>query len=232
MPISMPEGRLRLAVFDCDGTLVDSQHAIVACMREAFRAHGRAAPEEAAVRQVIGLSLDEAVRRLSAGGPSVPLIAESYRQAFLAMRTGPDFHEPLFPGVTAALDALESAGLLLGVATGKARRGLLATLERHGLAGRFVTLQTADLNPGKPHPAMLLRAMAETGVEPERTVLVGDTSFDMQMAREAGTRAVGVAWGYHSSNELEAAGADRIVERCEDLAECVLGLLQGEPCVA
>lgn len=232
MPISTPDGRLRLAVFDCDGTLVDSQHAIVACMREAFRAHGRAAPEEAAVRRVIGLSLDEAVWRLSAEESAVPLIAKSYRQAFLAMRAEPDFHEPLFVGVTSALQSLESAGLLLGIATGKARRGLLATLERHGLAGRFVTLQTADLNPGKPHPAMLLRAMAETGVEPERTVLVGDTSFDMQMARGAGTRAVGVAWGYHAPDELKAAGADRIAERCEDLAGCVLGLLQGESCVA
>jgi phosphoglycolate phosphatase len=127
--------------------------------------------------------------------------------------------------VAAALEALDSAGCLLGIATGKARRGLLATLERHGLGSRFVTLQTADSNPGKPHPAMLLRAMAETGADPDRTVLVGDTSYDMEMARRAGARAVGVAWGYHDRRELEAAGADRIVERCEELADCVLSLL-------
>jgi phosphoglycolate phosphatase len=199
MPISAPDGRLRLVVFDCDGTLVDSQHAILACMRDAFSAHGCAAPEDAAIRRVIGLSLDEAVARLAAEGVPAAEVAEAYRRAFFAMRSRPDFHEPLFPGVAAALDALDSAGCLLGIATGKARRGLLATLERHQLSGRFVTLQTADSNPGKPHPAMLLRAMAEG--------------------------AVGVAWGYHDRRELEAAGADRIVERCEELADCILSLL-------
>ena len=225
MPTSAPDGRLSLVVFDCDGTLVDSQHAILACMREAFATHGCAAPEDAAIRNVIGLSLDEAVARLAAAGEPADKLAETYRQAFFTMRSRPGFHEPLFPGVVAALESLDSAGCLLGIATGKARRGLLATLERHRLSGRFVTLQTADLNPGKPHPAMLLRAMAETGADPGRTVLVGDTSYDMEMARRAGARAVGVAWGYHDRRELEAAGADRIVERCEELADCVLSLL-------
>ena len=225
MPILAPDGRLRLAVFDCDGTLVDSQHAIVACMREAFSAHGCAAPEDVAIRRVIGLSLDEAVTRLAENGAPAARLAEAYREAFFAMRSRPGFHEPLFPGVAAALDALDSAGVLLGIATGKARRGLLATLERHGLAGRFVTLQTADSNPGKPNPAMVLRAMAATGADPDRTVVVGDTSFDMEMARRAGARAVGVAWGYHAGPDLEAAGAERVVERCEELPGCVLGLL-------
>jgi phosphoglycolate phosphatase len=174
---------------------------------------------------VIGLSLDEAVARLAAAGDPAEKVTEAYRRAFFDLRSRPDFREPLFPGVAAALEALDSAGCLLGIATGKARRGLLATLERHGLGSRFVTLQTADSNPGKPHPAMLLRAMAETGADPDRTVLVGDTSYDMEMARRAGARAVGVAWGYHDRRELEAAGADRIVERCEELADCVLSLL-------
>jgi phosphoglycolate phosphatase len=225
MPICAPDGRFSLVVFDCDGTLVDSQHAILACMRDAFTAHGCAAPENAAIRGVIGLSLDEAVARLAAAGDPAEKVVEAYRHAFFALRSRPDFHEPLFPGVATALEALDSAGCLLGIATGKARRGLLATLERHGLLNRFVTLQTADSNPGKPHPAMLLRAMAETGADPDRTVLVGDTSYDMEMARRAGARAVGVAWGYHDRRELEAAGADRIVERCEELADCVLSLL-------
>jgi phosphoglycolate phosphatase len=225
MPIFATDGRPRLVVFDCDGTLVDSQHAILACMRDAFAAHGCAVPEDAAIRRVIGLSLDEAVARLASNGAPAARVAEAYREAFFAMRSRPDFHEPLFPGVAAALDALDSAGLLLGVATGKARRGLLATLERHGLSHRFITLQTADSNPGKPHPAMVLRAMAETGVDPDRTVVVGDTSFDMEMARRAGARAVGVAWGYHAGPDLKAAGASRIVERCEELPDCVLSLL-------
>jgi phosphoglycolate phosphatase len=232
MPSSAVKTPLRLVVFDCDGTLVDSQHAIVSCMREAFAAHGCVVPEDAAIRRIIGLSLEDAVMRLMSDS-SVParIIADAYRNAFLTMRSRPDYHEPLFPDVVAALDALESAGVMLGIATGKARRGLLATLERQGLMGRFVTLQTSDSNPGKPHPAMLLQAMAETGVDPSATVLVGDTVYDIEMARRAGTRAVGVAWGYHGPDELEAAGADRIVFGCDELADCVLSLLKGVPCV-
>jgi phosphoglycolate phosphatase len=225
MAILAPDGRLRLAVFDCDGTLVDSQHAIVACMRDAFSAHGCAAPEDAAIRRVIGLSLDEAVARLADKGAPAARLANAYREAFFAMRSRADYHEPLFPGVALALDALDAAGCLLGIATGKARRGLLATLERHGLTGRFVTLQTADSNPGKPNPAMVLRAMAETGADAGRTAVVGDTSFDMEMARRAGARAIGVGWGYHAGSELEAAGAARVVDRCEELADCILSLL-------
>ena len=176
MPNSVAESPLRLVVFDCDGTLVDSQHGIVSCMREAFTAHGCAVPEDAAIRRSIGLILEDAVSRLLADS-AVPgrMVADAYRNAFLTMRSRPDYHEPLFPGVVAALDALEEAGILLGIATGKAKRGLLATLERHGLTNRFITLQTVDSNPGKPHPAMLLQAMAEAGVDRSATVLVGDT---------------------------------------------------------
>ena len=143
MPTSAPDGRLSLVVFDCDGTLVDSQHAILACMRDAFTTHGCAAPEDERIRQVIGLSLDEAVARLAAAGDPAEKVTEAYRRAFFDLRSRPDFHEPLFPGMVAALDSLDSAGCLLGIATGKARRGLLATLERHGLASRFVTLPVA-----------------------------------------------------------------------------------------
>jgi phosphoglycolate phosphatase len=232
MPSSTAESPLRLVVFDCDGTLVDSQHAIVSCMRDAFTAHDCAIPEDAAIRRMIGLSLDEAVSRLLADSAVPPrLIADAYRKAFLTMRSRPDYDEPLYPGVVAALDALESAGILLGIATGKARRGLVATLEGHGLLNRFITLQTVDSNPGKPHPAMLLRAMAETGVDPGATVVVGDTVYDIEMARRAGARAVGVAWGYHTPDELEAAGADRIVLGCDELTDCLLSLLRGVPCV-
>ncbi len=103
------------------------------------------------------------------------------------------------------------------MATGKARRGLLAVLEQHGLETRFATLQTADVGPGKPHPAMLERAMAEVGVAPSDTVMIGDTSFDMLMARSAGASAIGVSWGYHPVAELEAAGAHSIVGHFNEL---------------
>jgi phosphoglycolate phosphatase len=203
-----------LVVFDCDGTLVDSQHAIVACMGAAFDAEGQPAPAAAAVRRLIGLPLAECVARLApALDPAgQDRIVEAYKDQFFVLRQRADHHEPLFPGALAALDAIEATGATLGIATGKGRRGLLAVLERHGLERRFVTVQTGDLGPGKPHPAMLERAMAETGCAPVQTVMIGDTVFDMQMARSAGAWAVGVAWGYHDPAELSGAGAHRLVD--------------------
>jgi phosphoglycolate phosphatase len=211
--------RLRLAVFDCDGTLVDSQHVIVACMVQAYAAHGLPAPEAASIRRVIGLPLLECMARLSPGHPedSHIRLTEAYKDAFFASRQRPDHHEPLFDGAVAALDRLESQGYLLGIATGKARRGLDAVLERHNLIRRFVTLQTGDRSPGKPHPAMLERAMAETGTAPEDVFMIGDTSYDMQMARSAGVHAIGVAWGYHPAEELRAAGAHAVIRSFDEL---------------
>jgi phosphoglycolate phosphatase len=211
--------RLRLAVFDCDGTLVDSQHVIVTCMNATFSGEGLAPPTAEAVRRVIGLRLQECIARLA------PLeeaarhlrLTEAYRDHFITLRQKPDHFEPLFDGALAALDVLEGTGWVLGVATGKSRRGLLPVLERHGLERRFATLQTSDIGPGKPHPAMLERAMAEVGVAPNDTVMIGDTSFDMLMARSAGTSAVGVSWGYHPVTELEAAGAHTIVGHFNEL---------------
>jgi phosphoglycolate phosphatase len=201
--------RLRLAVFDCDGTLVDSQHSIVACMQAAFRAEGLAPPPPAAVRRVVGLPLAQSCGVLAPHEPRArhALLAERYKEAFTALRARQALDEPLFDGIVAALDALEAAGAVLGVATGKGRRGLALTLERHGLLHRFATRQTADDAPGKPHPAMLEQAMAEVGVSPVETVMIGDTTFDMEMARAAGVAALGVAWGYHGSDELRASGA-------------------------
>jgi phosphoglycolate phosphatase len=157
---------------------------------------------------------------------TVAEVAERYRDAFLSLRSRPDFHEPLFPGARAALEALDHPEIMLGIATGKARRGLLNSLERHGLAAYFVTLKTADDGPGKPHPEILERAMAEVGVGPEDTVMVGDTIFDIQMARNAQAHAVGVSWGYHETAELTAAGAARVIDSFEDLVPA-LAVLSG-----
>lgn len=224
--------RLRLVVFDCDGTLVDSQHAIVACMAAAHGAEGLAAPQADAVRRVIGLPLLECMARLAPGHPedSHARLTEAYKQAFFTLRQHPDHHEPLFDGALTALDRLEAAGYLLGIATGKARRGLDAVLERHGLASRFVTLQTGDLGPGKPHPAMLERAIAETGVSAEDAVMVGDTSFDMLMARSAGVHAVGVGWGYHPPEELRAAGAHVVIDSFDQLPAVLLSQDRSAAC--
>jgi phosphoglycolate phosphatase len=210
-----------LIVFDCDGTLVDSQATIVACAQAAFRAEGLAAPPAEAVRRIVGLSLVEAMTALlpEPNPGTGTRLADAYRAAFLAHRQRPDFHEPLFPGARELLEALLARQLLLGVATGKAMRGLRAVLEHHGLERCFVTLQTADLHPSKPHPAMLEAAMAETGASPQETVLVGDTSFDILMARAAGAVPVGVSWGNHPAEELVAAGAARVLDRFDELHE-------------
>jgi phosphoglycolate phosphatase len=209
----------RLAVFDCDGTLVDSQAAICRAMDECFQTHGLTPPDRHATRRIVGLSLPEAMRVLHpVNEPDIhEALTASYKQAFFRHRSEGLVEEPLFEGLADALDALEQAGWLLGVATGKSDRGLRLCLERHGLHARFATLQTADRHPSKPHPAMLHAAIAETGATPETTVMIGDTSFDMMMARDAGVQALGVGWGYHGPDELRATGAVDVVETAPDL---------------
>ncbi len=210
---------IRLIVFDCDGTLVDSQHVIVAAAGRAFRAYGLEPPSVAAVRAAIGLSLELAI---AAWRPETEVaertqLAEAYRTAWRALRDQEGVREPLFPGALAALMELDRQGCMLAIATGKSRPGLLSVLEHHGLASLFVSLQTADRHPSKPHPSMLEAAMAETGSAPEETLMVGDTSYDITMARAAGVGAIGVAWGYHPVDNLLAAGATTILESFEDL---------------
>ncbi|MFQ5959603.1 MAG: HAD-IA family hydrolase [Alphaproteobacteria bacterium] len=217
---------IRLVVFDCDGTLVDSQHVIVEAMRRSFAAKRLPPPEAEAVRRVVGLSLQTAIAALWPDGADddVAALTHDYRKTFLALRAQPEHHEPLYPGAAEAIAALDDAGYLLGVATGKSRRGLSATLERFGLLERFVTLQTADDAPSKPHPGMLERAMAEAGAGTRETVLVGDTTFDVEMAVNAGVAALGVGWGYHETGALHAAGAQAIVESFAELGDAIAAL--------
>lgn len=209
----------RLAVFDCDGTLVDSQHNIVAAMDAAWQTHGLEPVPAAAVRRVVGLPLLEAIAGLyPQGSHEVHLaLTEAYKEAFHSLRQQPDHQEPLFPGTLEALQAMEEAGYLLAVATGKSRRGLTATLSRHGLENRFIALKTADDGPGKPHPHMLLEAMTESGADPDSTLMVGDTVFDIEMARQAKVRSIGVSWGYHDPHELHQAGADAVIDSFGEL---------------
>lgn len=207
----MSERELRLALFDCDGTLIDSQHTIIASMGAAFRAVGREEPSAERVRRIVGLRLDLAFGALigDADPETLEAAVDAYLAAFQALHADPAHAEPLYDGLLEALDAIEAEGWLLGIATGKSHPGLISTLERHGLRRRFVTLQTADRAASKPAPDMVLRAMAETGVERTRVVVIGDTAFDIAMAANAGVPSIGVGWGYHPLSELEAAGASR-----------------------
>ncbi|MCC7016333.1 MAG: HAD-IA family hydrolase [Rhodospirillales bacterium] len=218
----------RLAIFDCDGTLVDSQHSIVAAMRAACAVHDLEEPPAEQVRRVVGLQLLEAIRVLlpTAAEDLLNRVHGSYIAAYQDLRARGLVRDPLFPGARETIELLEQSGWILGVATGKSHRGLVATLDRHDMTNRFVTLQTADRAAGKPHPEMLHKAMAEAGADPSATVMIGDTTFDMEMARAARTRAVGVAWGYHGADELRAAGADRIVSDFAELPSALELLLE------
>lgn len=213
----------RLAIFDCDGTLVDSQANICTAMESAFEASGLVAPPREITRRVVGLSLVEAMKQLlpEADSEQHRSMAEDYKIAFTGMRSAGSVHEPLYDGIIEAMETLESSGWLLGVATGKSDRGLNFVLEAHGLTDRFVTLHTADRHPSKPHPSMLEACMADAGATAETSAMIGDTSFDMEMARAANMVAVGVAWGYHDAHELRAAGADIVVDNPIDLAAIV-----------
>lgn len=209
----------RLALFDCDGTLVDSQAAICRAMDESFAMVGLAPPDRHATRRIVGLSLLEAMRALlpDAEHDLHLALTDHYKRAFQRHRADGLVEEPLFEGIADALERLQAAGWLLGVATGKSDRGLALCLERHGLTARFVTLQTADRHPSKPHPAMLEAAMADAGAAPETTVMIGDTSFDMMMAVKGGAHALGVDWGYHTGDELRAAGALDVLAHAREL---------------
>lgn len=199
----------RLAIFDCDGTLVDSGATIHRALGATFSAHGIECPPRAVTKRVIGLSLEEAMTALAPESDAVSL-SQTYKDAFSALRGAGRVEEPLYEGISELLDELDADGWLLGVATGKSERGLRHCLALHGIEGRFVTLQTADRNPSKPHPAMALTAMAEAGAAPEQTIFIGDTGWDMGCARAAGCGAIGAGWGYHEADELIAVGAHHV----------------------
>ncbi|ASK88567.1 HAD-IA family hydrolase [Sphingorhabdus sp. SMR4y] len=210
----------KLALFDCDGTMVDSQANICASMDQAFAKHGLVPPDHHRVRRIVGLSLIEAVSQLLPEGDeqTVAAVTQSYKDGFFELRQAGGVHEPLYEGLLETLEELEASGWVLGVATGKSDRGLHHVLETHGLLNRFVTLQTADRHPSKPHPAMVELAMAEAGATPHTTAMIGDTSFDMAMAVNAKVRPVGVDWGYHDEHELRDAGAEIVAASMADLS--------------
>jgi phosphoglycolate phosphatase len=215
----------RLAVFDCDGTLVDGQAAVCGAMASAFADCGLVAPPSHLVRRIVGLSLPVAMRHLAPDAPAEAhdRLVAAYKQAFSRARAEGRVAEPLYGGIRELLGALQDAGWQLGVATGKSDRGLTGCLTQNAILDLFVTLQTADRHPSKPHPAMLEAAMAEAGARPFQTAMIGDTAYDIEMAKAAGCRALGVAWGYHAPEELLAAGAEAVANTAGELGEMLDG---------
>jgi phosphoglycolate phosphatase len=212
---------MKFAVFDCDGTLVDGQASICEAMEAAFADSGKAPPARGAIRRAVGLSLPLAVQTLlpECEAETQGAITESYKHHFRTARSEGRLSQRLFEGIPEMLRALRADGWTLGVATGMSDRGLAHCLEDNGIAHLFVTLQTADRHPSKPHPAMLERAMFEAGAQPEETVMIGDTQYDMTMAQHGGVRGIGVDWGYHHPRELLEAGAEFVAESPRALLE-------------
>ncbi|GJE26117.1 HAD-IA family hydrolase [Methylobacterium organophilum] len=217
---------VRLVVFDVDGTLVDSQHLIVEAQARAFAAHGMTAPARREALSVVGLSLGEAFRRLVGDAGPIDSLSDSYRNAFQALRIDPNYEEPLFPGMGELIERLHARGdVRLGIATGKSRRGVAHLVEKYGWERWFTTIQTADDAPSKPDPTMLRQAMVEAGAEAPMTVMIGDTTYDMMMARDAGVAAIGVGWGYHTPGALYGAGAVTVVDSAQNLNDLFSGSL-------
>lgn len=215
----------RLAIFDCDGTLSDGQAAVCNAMALTFEACGLEPPGNHAVRRIVGLSLPQAIMQLAPDEePELHMFAVSqYKHFFFEARKAGQVQEPLFPGIADLVTRLHGNGWTLGVATGKSDRGLGVTLAIHGLTPYFTTLQTADRHPSKPHPSMIEAALSEALVPAEQAVMIGDTVFDVEMARAAGVRAIGVAWGYHAPDELLAAGAEAVARDAAHLEELLDG---------
>jgi phosphoglycolate phosphatase len=211
------------AIFDVDGTLVDSRAIITNCMDAAFVGAGLPAPGYEKTRRIIGLSLAVGLKQLAPDADEAmqTAILESYREVFMTLRKDPAHASPLYDGVADLLVDLAAAGWTLGIATGKSRRGLDAMMEQFGWHDQFAAHFCADDGPGKPHPHMVLENIRVVGADPRQTIVIGDSEHDMAMAVAAGAGALGVSWGFGTRDEMLAAGAKQVVDTMTTLREAL-----------
>jgi len=201
---------LKLAIWDMDGTIVDSRDVIQTAMVRCFESLNLEPPPYEQTRKVVGLGLEEAVRTLAPDFEDVPKLVTKYKEAFVARRVEPDFKEPLYDGAVQTLKRLSDEGWVIAMATGKSHRGIRAIFDMHPLAQYFDTIWCADDGPGKPHPFMCEEAMKSVGAEPHQSLIIGDAVHDIRMGLNAGIHTLGVSWGFGTSEELAASGAHEI----------------------
>lgn len=213
---------MRLIVFDCDGTLVDSQQTIITATEAAMDEFEFAVPPRRDILYAVGLPVDVALRRHApeATDDQILSMLDIYRETYQQLVQQDDRGQVMFDGMREQILALGGMDeTLLGIITMKSRRGLNRVVDAYDIRQYFQVLKSADDGPGKPAPDLMLDAISETGVEARQALMVGDTSFDIMMAKAAGAKAIGVGWGYQTIDELLDSGADAIAETDEELRD-------------
>lgn len=208
------------AIFDVDGTLVDSRKIIHDAMQRAFAVHDLDPPSYDQTRRIVGLTLSVAIDRLAprhVGAKGIEAMTQSYKDEFVKLRQHSADLEPLYAGAQDLLERLKAQGWALGIATGKSRRGLDMLMKKCDWGSLFDAHFCSDDGPGKPDPHMVNANLMKLGMQPSQAVVIGDTSFDMIMSKSAGVHAIGVNWGFHTEPEILGGGADEIASTMDGL---------------